>query len=391
MAPDANTNRLVERIRQSKPVDCAAPYKPEEVGGKTILITGGASGFGAAFAREWAKHGAHMMIGDINDEAGEELVAELRTSTGSEHHHYGHCDVTDWQSQAAFFRTAARLSPTGGIDAVVANAGITAGGGFEIPQDLDSDDPPEPHYRVLDVNLTGLMHTAHLALFWLPRNGGILTTTTANPAAAGGKADGEEESGSNTAAAAAAAQANPAHYPRDRHILLVGSVAGLIPLPGAVQYAVSKHGVTGLFRTLRSTAWLYGIRINMLCPYFVDTPILSKSALLMLAGGGLATVDDVVDAAPRLMADGSIRGRALVVGPRMSVVEGDGGETRLVELPARPGDGKAVWECYAPDYDNVELFVNNYTRMLNTFVSFKGWMGWLGDVVRIMLRKDKSR
>ena len=52
------------------------------------------------------------------------MIEDLRKTTGNRNHHYIHCDVTNWQSQVDFFKTAVKLSPSGGIDAVVANAGI---------------------------------------------------------------------------------------------------------------------------------------------------------------------------------------------------------------------------------------------------------------------------
>ncbi len=103
----------------------------------------------------------------------------------------------------------------------------------------------------------------------------------------------------------------------------------------------------------------------------------------------MARVPDVVDAGTRLMADAAIAGRALVVGPPMTVVDGADGETRLV---AAAGGAQAVWECYAHDYDSVELFVYRYTRLLNAIVAVRGWIGWWADVVWILLfRRDKRR
>ena len=139
--------------------------------GRTILITGGASGFGEGFFRKWAAHGANIIIGDINDKRGEAIVEEVRGSTGNKNHHYIHCNVTDWQSQVDFFHKAIKLSVHGGIDAVVANAGvIEMGAKFEEPKGLDADTPPKPNLLCYDVNLTGVLYTAHLALFYLPRN-----------------------------------------------------------------------------------------------------------------------------------------------------------------------------------------------------------------------------
>ena len=364
-------HRLVEMIKQSPPVDVSAPYDVDGVAGKTIVITGGASGFGAAFARKWAAHGAHIMIGDINDKAGEEFVAELRTSTGSEHHHYKHCDVSDWQSQVSFFQAAARLSPTGGIDCVVANAGIgeiagaTTGWGLENPTGLDAESPPPPLLLTLDINLKGVLYTTTLAIYWLQRNG-------ADEGAAGG--------------------ATRLPSKGDRHLLLIGSVASMLPLVGQVQYTAAKHAVMGVFRSLRGSVWRQGIRVNLLCPYFVETNIMPAAGLLMMAGGGLGTVEDVVDAGTRLVADGAIVGRALVVGPRMHVVDGEDGESRLTGVP-RKGDegGQGIWECYAHDFDSVEVFVWKYTRLLNDIVRINGWTGWLKDVINILFFRKAGR
>jgi FlaA1/EpsC-like NDP-sugar epimerase len=55
-------NRLVNVVRQSPPIDTSAPYNAEWVEGKTIVITGGASGFGEGFFRKWAEHGKYNTI-----------------------------------------------------------------------------------------------------------------------------------------------------------------------------------------------------------------------------------------------------------------------------------------------------------------------------------------
>jgi NAD(P)-dependent dehydrogenase (short-subunit alcohol dehydrogenase family) len=162
---------LVQAIRQSPPIDTSEPYDPAWVAGRTILITGGASGFGEGFFRKWAAHGANIIIGDINDKRGEAIVEEVRESTGNKNHHYIHCNVTDWQSQVDFFHKAIKLSVHGGIDAVVTNAGvIEKGARFEKPEGLDAEAPPKPNLLCFDVNMTGVLYTAHLALFYLPRN-----------------------------------------------------------------------------------------------------------------------------------------------------------------------------------------------------------------------------
>ncbi|TPX16491.1 uncharacterized protein E0L32_003785 [Thyridium curvatum] len=348
----------------------ATPETPkvdlDHLKGKTILITGGASGFGAAFARKWASHGANIIIGDMSDAAGESLVAELRSSTGSQNHCYQHCDVTDWQSQVALFKLAVKQSPSGHIDAVVPNAGISGDtnsspGNFEDPQGLDGDDPAPPRLKILDVNLTGVMYTVHLAMFWLAKN---------NTEKAQGKNENQPEG------------------TRDRHILLIGSVASLTPLVGAAQYTASKHAVTGLFRSLRGTAFHRGIRINLLCPHFVKTGLLSDGVMLILAGGGLGEVSDVVEAGTQFMADKTAYGRSVVIGPKLKVEDGDDGEMRLVEIPSAEGEeGKGIWDCFAHDYQSTEAFFYRYTRLLIAFAKMRGWAGWAKDVFNVVFRR----
>src|SRR5271155_4328935 len=110
-----------------------------------------------------------------------------------------------------------KLSPTGGIDAVVANAGIVdAHSTFERPHGLDTDTPPKPNFLAFNVNLVGVLYTAQLAIFYLPRN-------------ARSKSFGSSS--------------GPEAHRRDRHLLLIDSVASLSPLAGEALYTVSKHGV----------------------------------------------------------------------------------------------------------------------------------------------------
>lgn len=354
---------IVQKIRQSPPVDVTKPYDTATLLGKSILITGGASGFGAAFARHWAKHGAHIFIGDLNDAAGEELVAELRAISPEEgaQHFYFHCDVTSWDDQVRLFKSAIAASPTKGIDCVVAGAGIVdVSNAFDEPRRRAGadDEPSEPKLKVMDVNLKGVMYTTHLGLFYLPRNG-----TTRR-----GGEEGEEEGGGRA---------------RDRHVLLVSSVAGLMPLPSQTEYTASKHAVMGIFRALRGTSWRRGVRVNVINPYFVETPLLTTGGRALLAGAPKGELEDVVDAATRLVADEGIVGRALVIGPKMRVVDGEDGLPKLeveadADADADAGSEtqrtQAVWEVYGHDYEKVDVFVWRYITMLNVLKATYGWV-----------------
>lgn len=354
MAAPNPARDIADIIQQSSPVDTTSPYDPGWVAGKTIIITGGASGFGEGFLRTWADNGANIIIGDVNSARGKSLVEEVRKKTGSQNHHFLYCDVTNWQSQVDFFRTATELSPTKGIDAVVANAGITEEAmSFQRPVGLDTPEPPKPNFNAFDVDIVGVMYTAHLAMWHLPRNP---RSQTASPSTIPGP---------NTP---------------DRHLLLIGSVASIAPLAGSVQYSVAKHGVLGMFRSLRSTAFANGIRVNMLCPYFIDTPIIPAGGRLLLAGGATGKPEDVVDAGTRLMADTRIVGRALVIGPKVRV----DGDFELLPETSKEGNEKAVWEAYADDFVELEVFTLRFIKLLNTIQRIRGWGGWAVDVAKAL-------
>ncbi|KAM4064962.1 short chain dehydrogenase [Hirsutella rhossiliensis] len=344
-------------IRQSAPVDVSRPYAASALRGKTIVITGGARGLGAAMATAWAAHGAHVVVGDVDDAAGEALVAGLRAARRDDAAVaacvYRRCDVTDWAQQVALFEAAVATSPRGAVDVVVANAGVLLvdeGIRFEEPVAADAGPGPgtlpRPSTAVLDVNVVGVAYTAHLALHHLARN------------------------------------------PRpDRCLLLVGSFASIVPLPGQAQYTMSKHAVAGLFRSLRGTAALrYGIRVNMVAPYYVGgTRMLQPliEAAYLAGSAGPASVPDVVDAATRLIADVSVAGRALVVGPRLK--SAPPGEIPVADAEGH-GQGRAAWECYAHDYDEVETFTWRYVRLLNVIATARGSWAWIRDLWSIFRR-----
>lgn len=347
------SRNVVDLVRQSPPIDLSQSYDPDWVSGKTILITGGASGFGEGFFRKWAAHGANVIIGDINDKQGKALVEEVRASTGNKNHHYIHCDVTVWQSQVDFFHQALKLSPSGGIDSVVANAGINGYGGqpFWDPVGLDADTPPAPDMKCLEVNLIGVTYTVQLALFYLQRN--------PNSAVADHKVQ-------------------PAANRPDRHLLLIGSIASLITLPVLAQYNASKHAVLGLFRSLRSTAFMGGLRVNIILPYFVSTPLLASGARFLLAGGTIATPEDVVDVGTRFMADTRIVGRALVVGPKIKVRADN--EWEVVSHQDKDGVEVAVREVFVDDFEAMEVFCARLIKLLNVVEAARGWRAFLADM-----------
>lgn len=340
-------------IKQSPPVDVSKPYDPSTLNDKTIVITGGANGLGSHMVRHWAKHGAHVVIGDVADQAGEELVAELRAAYPKGIFAFQHCDVTDWDSQVSLFETATKVSPHNAIDVVVPNAGIILpkeSMKFENPM-LINGKLRQPNTATFDVNIKGITYTTHLALYHLPLN---------------------ERS--------------------DRCILLIGSLSSLVPFPGQAQYTMTKHAVLGLFRTLRATAFVKDIRVNMIAPYYTGgtnmlTPL--NEALFLSGSAGPGRIVDVVDAATRLVSDQAIAGRALVVGPRVKSkgIKGAEDDSNLfIGDDEGEGEGRGIWECYADDLAEADTFVWRYIWLLNAVARARGTFAWIGDVFAIWKR-----
>lgn len=357
----ASSTGLSPYIRQSPPLDFSIPYDAAWVKDRTIIVTGGASGFGAGFVRKWATNGATVIIADINVEKGAALAQAIQKETGRENAaHFVHCDVADWQSQVRLFKEAVRLSPHGGIDTVVANAGIQANDRLQMPGNLSAAEPPPPNLVTMDVNVTGVLYTTHLAYYWLPKN------------------PGSKHCNMNSV---------PNTQTRDRNLVLLGSVASLAPIAAAPLYGTSKHAVLGLFRSLRSTSHVVGIRVNMVLPYFIDTDIVPPAAKLLLAGGGMGKVEDVVEAATRLVADTRIVGRGIVIGPKITVKQDETGEFKLVAKGTEGSTETAVWEPYADDWEEADAFGRRIVKILSAVERTRGWVGWAADIAKVARRQ----
>ncbi|XP_039771919.1 momilactone A synthase-like [Panicum virgatum] len=145
--------------------------------GKVALITGGASGIGECTARLFVKHGARVVVADIQDELGGRLCAELGAGAAS----YVHCDVTvEGDVAAAVDHAVARF---GGLDVMFNNAGIGGAACHSIRESTKED-----FERVLAVNLVGpFLGTKHAARVMVPagRGGCIIGTSSLASAVAG--------------------------------------------------------------------------------------------------------------------------------------------------------------------------------------------------------------
>ncbi|GAA0344778.1 SDR family NAD(P)-dependent oxidoreductase [Streptomyces blastmyceticus] len=220
-----------------------------------VLVTGGASGIGAAVVRRFARAGARVVIADVDERAGA-AVAEV---TGGL---FVPTDVTREQDNQAAVRAA--VTAFGGLDVVHLNAGVGGAGGAGEDFDL------QRYRQTLAVNIDGTMFGIRAAL--------------------------------------------PVLAPAGRGAIVVtSSLAGLAPAPFDPVYSASKHAVIGLVRSL-ALAWTEsGVTINAVCPGFVDTPMIA-SVRDAIVGRGLAVADpaQVAEAVEAIVAGGET-GRAWMV------------------------------------------------------------------------------
>ncbi|KAH8896921.1 short chain dehydrogenase reductase [Thozetella sp. PMI_491] len=248
--------------------------------GKSVIITGGASGLGKAYAKSYADAGAFVTIADYDARAGEETAKELAPNAI-----FVKCDVREWDHQVAAFEAAIASSPHKSIDIVIANAGVVGADDLYTLED-PMQPPVKPDLRIIQINLIGTAYTAKLAMHYFRRQ--------------------------------------PLDSARDRCLILKASVAAYADQPGSPQYNISKWGARGLFRNLRRTVWREDIRVNLVAPWYVRTPILSDKIIEYLESKGVkfATVEDCAKAMLKIGSDKLINGRAFGIVPREEAPEG---------------------------------------------------------------------
>ncbi|GAA5892597.1 hypothetical protein JCM5296_006171 [Sporobolomyces johnsonii] len=239
--------------------------------GKVVVVTGAASGFGKAYAKQAAAFGAKLVLSDLTLEAVQAVVDEI-CAEGGEATGIA-CDVTDWDAQVRFFRHA--IDTYGVVDVVAANAGVATDEKHPLLSDkTDSNgEPAKPRLLTADVNITGALYTVKLAFWHMNRN----------PAKEG------------------------------KAVVILGSMASFFGIPGAPLYTMSKHAMLGLMRALYHNALAKGINLTIVNPFFVQTGIFGVGPLIALAGIPLATVDDVVAAMIYATSARDVCGDAFVV------------------------------------------------------------------------------
>ena len=209
-----------------------------ELKGRVCVITGGASGIGAACARRFHREGAKIVLADLNAENLQAVAKEV-DGLGIV------CDVGKESDISTLVQqTEDALGP---IDLFFSNAGIATGGG---PLDTTLDD----WNKQWDVNLMAHVYAIRAVLPGMLARG-------------------------------------------DGYLLHTASMAGILTTPGNLTYATTKHAVVGLAEWMSITYHNKGIRTSLLAPLGVNTPMLgsSNSSFASSAAGPIKEPEEVAE------------------------------------------------------------------------------------------------
>lgn len=256
---------------------------------KVAVVTGAAQGLGRSFVEILLKNGSKVALIDVNKSVGNELKTTLDEEYGRDRAEFYAADVSSEEDFKGVLEKI--VEKFGRIDIMCNNAGIIN----------------EKHWeKTIAINLGGVVRGTYLALEHMKKenggNGGVIVN--------------------------------------------VASMAGLGPLPMAPIYTATKHGVVGFSRAMAAVCKMVdnGVRINILCPWFVKTNLLSflnseehtgsffplkGYTQMMMENCGCLEVDAVAKAFLFLVKDESKNGEALIIEP-----EG----TAFVSFPQRGKD-----------------------------------------------------
>lgn len=193
---------------------------------EVAIVTGGGSGIGRALCIALAQQGARVIPADLDKEGAEETVRQILDTRG-----WASPSVIDVANEEDVERLVADVvSEHGRLDYMFNNAGIAVGG--------DARDLSLEHWdKVFAVNWQGVLFGTRFAYAHMTKQG-------------------------------------------FGHIVNVASLSGLLPHPFNTPYNASKHAVVGLSKGLRLEAADLGVRVSVVCPGYVETPILRTVKVL---------------------------------------------------------------------------------------------------------------
>ncbi len=235
-----------------------------EIEGKVAVVSGGGSGIGRAAVLALVANGAKVVVADV-DAVGGKLTVDMVAAKGGQAV-FRHCDVTKTEDLAGAFASA--VEHFGRFDIAFNNAGI---GG----EDLFADDPGD-WAKVVQIDLTAVIDATRIAVREMRRAGkpGVIINTA--------------------------------------------SMGGLLPMPNSPVYAAAKAGVVNFSRSLGYLAAESNIRVNAICPSFVDTPLVRRAGderveEMSRMVGGILMPEDIAAGVIELIEDDSRFGSVMRV------------------------------------------------------------------------------